>query len=112
VGAGAEELPDWWPGNEDPLVYLTFGSVAAGEHLPYYPALYRLAIEALSPLPVRVLVTVGDAARKVEELGKVPSNARVETWVAHTTWHHARTWSSATAASVARSARLPTARRS
>jgi Glycosyltransferase family 28 C-terminal domain len=83
VGAGAEELPDWWPGNEDPLVYLTFGSVAAGEHLPYYPALYRLAIDALSPLPVRVLVTVGDAAREIEELGKVPSNARIETWVAH-----------------------------
>ena len=83
VGAGAEELPDWWRGNEDPLVYLTFGSVAAGEHLPYYPALYRLAIEALAPLSVRVLVTVGDAARKVEQLGKVPSNVRVETWVAH-----------------------------
>jgi UDP:flavonoid glycosyltransferase YjiC (YdhE family) len=83
VATGAEELPEWWPGNEDPLVYLTFGSVAAGEHLPYYPALYRLAIEALSPLPVRLLVTVGDAARKVEELGKVPSNARVETWVTH-----------------------------
>jgi UDP:flavonoid glycosyltransferase YjiC (YdhE family) len=83
VGAGAEELPDWWRGNEDPLVYLTFGSVAAGEHLPYYPALYRLAIEALAPLSVRVLVTVGDLARKVEQLGKVPSNVRVETWVAH-----------------------------
>jgi UDP:flavonoid glycosyltransferase YjiC (YdhE family) len=83
VGAGAEELPDWWRGNDDPLVYLTFGSVAAGEHLPYYPALYRLAIEALAPLSVRVLVTVGDAARKVEQLGKVPSNVRVETWVAH-----------------------------
>jgi UDP:flavonoid glycosyltransferase YjiC (YdhE family) len=83
VGAGAEELPDWWPGNEDPLVYLTFGSVAAGEHLPYYPELYRLAIEALSQLPVRVLVTVGDPARDVEELGEVPSNTRVETWVAH-----------------------------
>jgi UDP:flavonoid glycosyltransferase YjiC (YdhE family) len=83
VGAGAEKLPDWWRGNEDPLVYLTFGSVAAGEHLPYYPALYRLAIEALAPLSVRVLVTVGDAARKVEQLGKVPSNVRVETWVAY-----------------------------
>ncbi len=83
VGAGAEELPDWWPGNEDPLVYLTFGSVAAGAHLPYYPALYRSAIEALSSLPVRVLVTVGDAAREIGELGAVPPNVHVETWVAH-----------------------------
>ena len=83
VSAGAEELPDWWPGNDDPLVYLTFGSVAAGEHLPYYPELYRLAMAALSPLPVRVLVTVGDAARDIEELGEVPANAHVETWVSH-----------------------------
>jgi UDP:flavonoid glycosyltransferase YjiC (YdhE family) len=83
VTAGAEELPDWWPGNADPLVYLSFGSVAAGSHLPYYPALYRLAIEALSPLPIRLLVTVGDAAREIEELGGVPPNVHVETWVTH-----------------------------
>jgi hypothetical protein len=30
-------------------VYVTFGTVAAGEHLPYYLALYRAAIDA-SPL--------------------------------------------------------------
>lgn len=83
VNTGTEELPDWWPGNEDPLVYLTFGSVAAGAHLPYYPALYRSAIDALSTLAVRVLVTVGDAARGVQELGAVPPNVHVETWVAH-----------------------------
>ncbi len=83
VGAGAEELPEWWRGNEDPLVYLTFGSVAAGAHLPYYPALYRSAIEALAPLAVRLLVTVGDAERALEELGEVPPNVHVETWVSH-----------------------------
>ena len=63
VDPGAEELPDWWPGDEDPLVYLTFGSVAAGAHLPYYPALYRAAIDALAPLAIRILLTVGDAER-------------------------------------------------
>ena len=83
VGAGSDGLPGWWSGNDDPLVYLTFGSVAAGAHLPYYPALYRAAIEALAPLPVRLLVTVGDAARAIEELGEVPSNVHVETWVSH-----------------------------
>jgi UDP:flavonoid glycosyltransferase YjiC (YdhE family) len=83
VDPGANELPDWWPGNEDPLVYLTFGSVAAGAHLPYYPALYRAAIEALAPLPIRILLTVGDAEREIAELGKVPSNVHVETWVPH-----------------------------
>jgi UDP:flavonoid glycosyltransferase YjiC (YdhE family) len=83
VTAGAEEIPDWWPGNVDPLVYLSFGSVAAGSHLPYYPALYRMAIEALSPLPIRLLVTVGDAARGIEELGAVPPNVHLETWITH-----------------------------
>ncbi|HWM10041.1 MAG TPA: glycosyltransferase [Solirubrobacteraceae bacterium] len=83
VKPGAEALPDWWPGNVDPLVYLSFGSVAAGSHLPYYPALYRSAIEALSPLPIRLLVTVGDAARAIEELGDVPPSVHVETWVTH-----------------------------
>ena len=83
VTAGATELPDWWPGNVDPLVYLSFGSVAAGSHLPYYPALYRLAIEALSALPIRLLVTIGDAAREIDELGDVPPNVHLETWVTH-----------------------------
>jgi hypothetical protein len=83
AGAGAEKLPDWWPGHEDPLVYLTFGSVAAGAHLPYYPELYRAAIQALSALPVRLLVTVGDAEREISEIGEVPPNVHVETWVPH-----------------------------
>ena len=83
VGGRAEELPEWWPGNQDPLVYLTFGSVAAGAHLPYYPALYRSAIEAIAPLAVRVLLTVGDAERELDELGEVPPNVHVETWVTH-----------------------------
>ena len=30
-----------------------------------------------------MLVTVGDAAREIEELGEVPSNVHVETWVTH-----------------------------
>jgi UDP:flavonoid glycosyltransferase YjiC (YdhE family) len=80
---GADKLPDRWPGNEDPLVYLTFGSVAAGAHLPYYPALYRAAIEAVAPLAIRILLTVGDAEREIAELGEVPSNVHVETWVPH-----------------------------
>ena len=62
---------------------LTFGSVAAGAHLPYYPALYRVAIEALAPLAIRILVTVGDAEREIEELGEVRLNVHVETWIPH-----------------------------
>jgi UDP:flavonoid glycosyltransferase YjiC (YdhE family) len=76
----AAPLPDWWRGNQDPLVYVTFGSVAAAGHLPYYPALYRAAIEALAPLPVRILLTIGDA-RDHEQLGPLPANVHVERWV-------------------------------
>jgi UDP:flavonoid glycosyltransferase YjiC (YdhE family) len=78
----AAELPlsAWWPGNDDPLVYLTFGSVTAGSHLPYFPALYRAAIEALAPLRARILVTIGDS-RDHGELGRLASNVHVERWV-------------------------------
>jgi UDP:flavonoid glycosyltransferase YjiC (YdhE family) len=78
--AGAPPLPDWWPGNDDPLVYLTFGSVTAAEHLPFFPSLYRRAIDALAPLGVRVLVTVGEP-RDLDELGPLPANVHAEHWV-------------------------------
>jgi UDP:flavonoid glycosyltransferase YjiC (YdhE family) len=77
-----QALPDWWPGRDGPLVYVTFGTVAAGEHLPYYPALYRAAIDALADLPARILLTIGDA-RDSDELGPLPANVHVERWVAH-----------------------------
>ena len=76
--AAAEPLPDWWAGSGDPLVYVSFGSVAGG--LPFFPAFYRAAIDALAGLPVRVLVTVGRGSDPAE-LGTVPANVRVERWV-------------------------------
>lgn len=72
--------PDLWSADDDPLVYLSFGSVTAGAHLPYFPALYEAAIEALAELPVRLLVTIGND-RDPEELGPPPANVRVERWV-------------------------------
>lgn len=77
--ADASPLPAWGD-DPAPLVYMTFGSVAAGGHLPYFPALYRAALDALADLPARVLVTVGED-RDLRELGPVPANARVERWV-------------------------------
>jgi UDP:flavonoid glycosyltransferase YjiC (YdhE family) len=74
-------LPDLWPHDGDPLVYLTLGSVTAGAHLPYFPALYRSAIEALDGLPVRLLVTIGND-RDPRDLDPLPENVRVEQWVA------------------------------
>jgi UDP:flavonoid glycosyltransferase YjiC (YdhE family) len=60
-------------------VYLSFGSVTAGGHLPY-PHLDRAAIDALAPLRARVLVTIGEP-RDLAELGSLPSNVHVERWV-------------------------------
>jgi UDP:flavonoid glycosyltransferase YjiC (YdhE family) len=74
-------LADWWPAGDDPLVYLTFGSVTAGRHLPYFPAVYRAAIEALAPLRARILVTIGND-RELDELGPLPPNVHAERWVA------------------------------
>jgi UDP:flavonoid glycosyltransferase YjiC (YdhE family) len=71
-------LPAWWPGDDRPLVYLTFGSVAPTMEL--FPSLYQAAIDALADLPVRVLVTVG-RDRDPADLGPVPDNVHAERWV-------------------------------
>ncbi len=71
-------LPDWWGGSEDPLVYVSFGSVAAGSG--FFPRLYRRAIDALADLPVRLLVTVGTDVDPAE-LGPLPDAVHVEPWV-------------------------------
>jgi UDP:flavonoid glycosyltransferase YjiC (YdhE family) len=74
----AAALPDWWEGAGDPLVYVTFGSVAP--QMDFFPGLYRAAIETLAPLPVRLLVTVG-RDRDPADLGPLPANVHVERWV-------------------------------
>ncbi len=68
------DLPDWWPGADGPLVYVTFGTVAAAVGL--YPELYRRVVAALADLPVRVLLTTG--AGDPTELGELPSHVHAE----------------------------------
>lgn len=70
-------LPAWGDSNR-PLVYLTFGSVAAG--LGLYPVMYRAALDALADLPIRVLVTTGTGT-DLAELGALPDNVQVEQWI-------------------------------
>lgn len=72
-----QPLPDWWPVPDLPLVYVTFGSVAAG--LGLFPDLYQQVVGALADLPVRVLLTTGEAADPAL-LGPLPSNVHVERW--------------------------------
>jgi UDP:flavonoid glycosyltransferase YjiC (YdhE family) len=82
VAEAPSALPDLWPDNDDPLVYLTFGSVAAGAHLRYFPTLYRSAIEALAKLPVRLLITIGNDRDPAEfDADPLPPNVHVERWV-------------------------------
>jgi UDP:flavonoid glycosyltransferase YjiC (YdhE family) len=75
---GSRPLPDWWNGSDDPLVYVSFGSAAAGNG--FFPDVYRGAVDALAGLPVRVLLTVGTEVDPAE-LGPVPSSTHVESWV-------------------------------
>jgi UDP:flavonoid glycosyltransferase YjiC (YdhE family) len=63
----------------EPLVYVSFGTVAGGK----LTTVHRLALDALADLPVRVLMSTGDAF-DAAELGPLPANARVEPWVDET----------------------------
>ncbi|MEA2971613.1 MAG: hypothetical protein QOG82_71 [Actinomycetota bacterium] len=75
--ASGASLPDWWPGSSDPLVYVTFGSVTAA--LGLFPMLYQGVVAAVADLPVRVLLTLGEAGDP-EALGALPANVHVERW--------------------------------
>ena len=80
-GNAGSDLGDWWTGIDAPLVYLTFGTVTASMGL--FPDLYRVAIEAVAELPVRALVTLGEAGDP-EVLGPLPANVHVERyWPQH-----------------------------
>ncbi len=71
-------LGEWWPADDRPLVYLSFGSVTGG--LPMAPALYGAALEAAEEVPARVLVTVGNEL-ELEALGTPPPNVHLTRWV-------------------------------
>ena len=71
-------LPDWWSGDERPLVYVTFGSVTGA--LPLAPVAYSAALEAVAELPVRVLLTIGRRTDP-ELVSRRPANVHVEAWV-------------------------------
>lgn len=49
--------PEWLPDGDDPLVFLSFGTVAST--VPHYARLYRPLIEALAEMPIRLAVGLG-----------------------------------------------------
>jgi UDP:flavonoid glycosyltransferase YjiC (YdhE family) len=71
-----DELPDWWAGDDRPLVYMSFGTVAA--RFPLAEQVYPAALAAAAALPARVLLSVGG---NEVALGDLPSNVHVESWV-------------------------------
>ncbi len=73
----AGRLPAAWGEPADPLVYVTFGTVAAG--LDHLSGLHEAALAALADQPVRVLMTTGLAAGALVP-PPWPRNARVETY--------------------------------
>ncbi len=73
--AGA--LPPAWGEPSQPLVYVTFGSVAAG--MGDFADLYPAVLAAFADQPVRVLLTTGQGVDPVD-LAPLPPNAHVERW--------------------------------
>ena len=74
--ATPEPLPASWDDHDAPLVYVSFGSVAAT--FPAAVQVYASALGAVRDLPVRVLLTRGG---NEIDLGDVPANVQVEEWV-------------------------------
>jgi UDP:flavonoid glycosyltransferase YjiC (YdhE family) len=69
-------LPDWWGGDDRPLVYMSFGTIAAG--FPLAEQAYPAALAAAADLPARVLLSKGGNELELDE---APANVRVEPWV-------------------------------
>ena len=67
------DVPAWVPLSERPVIYLTLGTVVATDEV------LRPAIDGLASLDAEVLVTLGSAPGS--ELGRVPANVHVETFV-------------------------------
>ncbi|WP_244930394.1 glycosyltransferase [Nocardioides sp. W7] len=76
VAPSEGRLPGAWGDPAQPLVYVSFGSVAAA--LPHFAPVYPAVLDALADQPVRVLLTTGRGVA-VDEL-TVPPNACVEQW--------------------------------
>jgi UDP:flavonoid glycosyltransferase YjiC (YdhE family) len=77
LGVGGR-LPDWWPGNDDPLVYVSFGTAVPA--VDDFVGLCRGVIGAVADMPIRVLLTVGNDCDP-SALGPLPPSVHVERWV-------------------------------
>lgn len=74
----AAPLPDFWAGRSGPFVYLTLGTVMG--NMEQMRSAYRPVLDAVSELPLRVLLTIGNDL-PLDELGAVPPNVHVQRFV-------------------------------
>ncbi len=77
VTAGIPET-DWHPKGERPLIYVTFGTVAAG--LGGKGSMFPMALEAVADVDAEVLMTVGPSF-DIADLVTIPDNATVRNFV-------------------------------
>jgi UDP:flavonoid glycosyltransferase YjiC (YdhE family) len=71
-------VPSWAVEDGRPLVFITFGTLAAGSERNH--RLFRIALEAVGALPVRALFSTG-AVMDLAGLGDIPENVTVTPWV-------------------------------
>lgn len=74
----AVPLPDFWPGIDGPLVYVTFGTVT--RDTPIASAAFRVALEAVRDVPARVLMTTGGELPDIVNPRSL-RHIHVETWI-------------------------------
>lgn len=77
TGSPGPALPGAWGDRTQPLVYVSFGSVAGT--LRNFDEIYRRVLEVLAEVPARVLMTTGTGLDPTS-LGPRPANAWVGQW--------------------------------
>jgi UDP:flavonoid glycosyltransferase YjiC (YdhE family) len=70
-------LPAAWGNPDEPLVYVSYGSVTARQ--PEFAPIYDATLRALADLPIRVLMTTG-LSLEPADLEPIPPNSHVEQW--------------------------------
>ncbi|SMX25414.1 glycosyltransferase [Boseongicola aestuarii] len=78
ASSGPVPETDWTPKGERPLVYMTFGTVAAGFGQKGH--LYQLVLDALAQTDTEILLTVGPNF-DISSLENVPGNVDVRSFV-------------------------------
>ena len=74
---GDGPLPEAWGDPDQPLLYVTYGSVTGS--VPPFAGVFPETVAALAEVDARVLMTVGRRF-DIDSLGSLPSNVRVEAW--------------------------------